>query len=281
MTPFIEEWLPVFWDSAPNLLAVLALLVVVATLRLILVRTVVEREGVPLEDRRRLAIQIRNLLAIVFIVGLFFILANELRAFAVSLVAIAVAIVLATKELILCLSGSALRMGANAYTIGDRIEINGVRGNVIDQTFLATTVLEIGPGHVTSQYSGRAVVFPNSLLLAHPLINETFMKDYIVHIMTIPLAATDDWQRAEKLLLEIADAECRPFIEEAARHMKELEGKNWMDVPSVKPRVSVQIPEPGRVNLLLRIPTPAHRTSRLEQAILRRFLVAFRGSTPK
>lgn len=281
MTPFIEEWLPVFWDSAPNLLAVLALLVVVATLRLILVRTVVEREGVPLEDRRRLAIQIRNLLAIVFIVGLFFILANELRAFAVSLVAIAVAIVLATKELILCLSGSALRMGANAYTIGDRIEINGVRGNVIDQTFLATTVLEIGPGHVTSQYSGRAVVFPNSLLLAHPLINETFMKDYIVHIMTIPLAATDDWQRAEKLLLEIADAECRPFIEEAARHMKELEGKNWMDVPSVKPRVSVQLPDPERVNLLLRIPTPAHRTSRLEQAILRRFLVAFRGPAPK
>ena len=52
-----------------------------------------------------------------------------------------------------------------------------------------------------------------------------------------------------------------------------------MDVPSVTPRVSIQIPEPGRVNLLLRIPTPAHRTSRLEQMILRRFLMAFRGST--
>ncbi|MGH7184720.1 MAG: mechanosensitive ion channel domain-containing protein, partial [Pseudomonadota bacterium] len=208
----------------------------------------------------------------------FFILANELRAFAVSLVAIAVAVVLATKELILCLSGTALRIGANAYTIGDRIEINGVRGNVIDQTFLATTILEIGPGHVTSQYSGRAVVFPNSLLLAHPLINETYMKDYIVHIMTIPLAVTDDWQAAEKILLGVADEACQPFLDKAARHMKELEGKNWMDVPSVKPRVSIQIPEPGRVNLLLRIPTPAHRTSRLEQVILRRFLLAFRGS---
>lgn len=280
-TPLLEEWLPFIWDSAPHLFAVLALLVTVVSLRIILLRTLVEREGVPLEDRRRLAMQIRSVLAIVFVVGLFFILANELRAFAVSLVAIAVAIVLATKELILCLSGTALRIGANAYTIGDRIEINGVRGNVIDQTFLATTILEIGPGHVTSQYSGRAIVFPNSLLLAHPLINETYMKDYIVHIMTIPLAAADDWQKAEKLLLEIADTECRPFIEEAARHMKELEGKNWMDVPSVKPRVSVQIPEPGRVNLLLRIPTPAHRTSRLEQVILRRFLLSFRAPAPQ
>ncbi len=272
----IDEWQPFFQAVTPNVVAVLALLVSVVALRFILLRAVVYRDSVPLDVRRRLAVQIRNVLGFVFVVGLFFILANELRAFAVSLVAIAVAVVLATKELILCLSGTALRIGANAYTIGDRIEINGVRGNVIDQTFLATTILEIGPGHVTSQYSGRAIVFPNSLLLAHPLINETYMKQYIVHIMTIPLAMTDDWQRAEKLLLKLADEECRPFLEHAARHMKELEGKNWMDVPSVKPRVSLQIPEPTRVNLLLRIPTPAHRTSRIEQAILRRFLLAFR-----
>lgn len=279
MQALIEAWQPLFQAITPNVLAVLALLAAVVVLRFILLRAIVERESVPLDVRRRLAVQIRNVLGLVFVLGLFFILANELRAFAVSLVAIAVAVVLATKELILCLSGSALRIGANAYTIGDRIEINGVRGNVIDQTFLATTILEIGPGHVTSQYSGRAIVFPNSLLLAHPLINETYMKDYIVHIMTIPLAVTDDWQAAEKILLSVADEACQPFLENAARHMKELEGRNWMDVPSVKPRVSIQIPEPGRVNLLLRIPTPAHRTSRLEQVILRRFLLAFRGSS--
>ncbi len=274
----IDEWRPLFEAMTPNVLAVLALLAVVVILRFILLRAIVERESVPLDVRRRLVVQIRNVLGFVFVLGLLFILANELRAFAVSLVAIAVAVVLATKELILCLSGTALRIGANAYTIGDRIEINGVRGNVIDQTFLATTILEIGPGHVTSQYSGRAIVFPNSLLLAHPLINETYMKEYIVHILTIPLAVTDDWQAAEKILLGIADEACQPFLEKAARHMKELEGRNWMDVPSVKPRVSIQIPDPTRVNLLLRIPTPAHRTSRLEQAILRRFLLAFRGS---
>lgn len=279
MQALIEEWRPLFEAITPNVLAVLALLATVVVLRFILLRAIVERESVPLDVRRRLAVQIRNVLGLIFVLGLFFILANELRAFAVSLVAIAVAVVLATKELILCLSGSALRIGANAYTIGDRIEINGVRGNVIDQTFLATTILEIGPGHVTSQYSGRAIVFPNSLLLAHPLINETYMKDYIVHIMTIPLAVTDDWQAAEKILLSIADEACQPFLEKAARHMKELEGRNWMDVPSVKPRVSIQIPDPARVNLLLRIPTPAHRTSRLEQVILRRFLQAFRGSS--
>jgi len=138
MAQYVIDWTaPLFQGSVPHLLAVLSLLLVVVVLRFVLVRAIANRESLPMDVRRRLIVQIRTLLGIVFVVGLIFIMANELRAFAVSLVAIAVAIVLATKELILCLSGTALRIGTNAFTIGDRIEINGVRGNVIDQTFLA------------------------------------------------------------------------------------------------------------------------------------------------
>lgn len=270
------EWLQDFEMILPVALHSLILLAVVLALRLILVRAVLSRESLSVETRRRWAVSIRNALALVFIIGLIFIWAHQLSTFAVSLVAIAVALVLATKELILCISGTVLRIGVNAYSMGDRISIGGIRGNVVDQSLLATTVLETGPGHVSSQYTGRAVVFPNSLLMSSPLINETYMKEYIVHVMTIPLTSNDDWQMAEKVLLEIARTECGPFIAEARLHMKQLEGKNWLDAPSVEPRVSLHVPEPGRLNLLLRIPTPAHRTSRVEQAILRRFLQAFK-----
>jgi len=270
------EWLQDFEIILPVALHSLILLAVVLALRLILVRAVLSRESLSVETRRRWTVNIRNALALVFIIGLIFIWAHQLSTFAVSLVAIAVALVLATKELILCISGTVLRVGVNAYSMGDRISIGGIRGNVVDQSLLATTVLETGPGHVSSQYTGRAVVFPNSLLMSSPLINETYMKEYIVHVMTIPLTSNDDWQMAEKVLLEIARTECGPFIAEARLHMKQLEGKNWLDAPSVEPRVSLHVPEPGRLNLLLRIPTPAHRTSRVEQAILRRFLQVFK-----
>jgi len=253
----------------------LVLLAVVLVLRSILVRAISRNQSLTFKARRRWAINVRNTVAVIFVIGLVFIWAHELSAFAVSLVAVAVALVLATKELLLCLSGAVLRMGANVYSLGDRIEIHGLRGNVLDQNWLATTVLEIGPGRMSQQYTGRAVVFPNSLLLSHPLINETYMKAYIVHVMTIPLTADDDWRKAEQVLLDAAKAECGPFLEEARRHMKQVEGENWLDAPSVDPRVTIQLPEPGRINLLLRIPSPAHRTSRVEQAILRRFLSAF------
>ncbi len=263
-----------FTDSAliPDVLKSLTLLAIVLMLRIALTRAVLASQTLSVETRRRWVLTIRNFAALIFIVGLVFIWAHELSTFAVSLVAIAVALVLATKELILCLSGSVVRAGTNAYTLGDRIEIGTTRGNVVDQNLLATTVLEVGPGHSSSQYTGRAVTFPNSLLLSHPVVNETYMKEYTVHIVTVPLALEQDWVRAEKWLLEIAAEECASFMEEAAHHMKQLEGKAWLDAPSVQPRVTLHLPEPGRVDLLLRIPAPSHRTARIEQAILRRFL---------
>jgi hypothetical protein len=273
------DWLTQSETLLPDAIKSLILLAVVLSVRLLLLRAVLQSERLTLETRRRWVIYVRNMVALVFIIGLVFIWGHELETFAVSLVAIAVAVVLATKELILCLSGTVLRMGTNAYTLGDRIEVAGTRGNVLDQTLLATTVLEIGPGQTSQQYTGRAVVFPNSLLLSHPIVNETYLRRYVVHVITVPLTHDDDWQTAEKLLFEIAMAECAPFIDDARRHMKELEGKAWLDAPSVQPRVNLQLPEPGRINLLLRIPAPAHRTSRLEQAILRRFLLSFKPSS--
>jgi small-conductance mechanosensitive channel len=276
------NWLP-YSESPffPDVVKSVILLAVVITARIIAVRAILRSEALSVETRRRWVLTVRNALVLIFVTGLIFIWFHELSAFAVSLVAIAVALVLATKELILCLSGTVLRAGTNAYTLGDRIEIGGTRGNVIDQNLLATTVLEIGPGQTSSQYTGRAVIFPNSLLLSSPVINETYTKDFIVHSIRIPLTVADDWQAAERLLLDIAKEECAPFIDEAQKHIKRLEDKAWLDAPSVQPRVSLQLPEPDRINLLLRIPSPAHRTSRLEQAILRRFLSAFHARRTK
>ena len=226
------------------------------------------------EARRRWLVNLRNSLVFIFLVGLVFIWARELRTFAVSLVALAAATVIATKELIQCMSGSVLRLGANAYTIGDRIEVAGVRGKVIDQNLLATTVLEVGPGHTSEQFTGRAVVFPNSLLVTQPIVNESYMEDFVLLVVRIPLSREEDWQAAENVLLEAARAVAAPYLESVRRHLLHVEGKSFVDFPSIEPKVSVEIPEPRRVLLLLRTPAPVNEVSRTEQAIIRRFLAS-------
>ncbi len=266
------------WLHAPDSTTIqygittLILVISFICLRLVLVRLILKSPGIAAETRRRWVVTIRNVLVGIFIIGLISIWESQLSAFAVSLVAVALAVVLATKELIACMNGATLRMVTNAYALGDRIAIGTVRGNVVNYNLLTTTVLEVGPGQTSHQYTGRAMVFPNSLLLTQPLTNETYTKKYIIHVITIPLSKDDNWELVEQILLDAAYKECSPYIDEARTHMKNLEGKHWLDAPSVEPRVHLQIPEPGKINLLLRVPSPAHRPSRTEQAILRHFL---------
>lgn len=231
--------------------------------------------NIAIEVRRRWSVNVRNALVFIFLVGMILIWAPQLRTFAVAFFAVALALVIAVKEFLDCMVGAAVRAMTKSYAIGDRIEIEGVRGNVVDHNLLTTTLLEIGPGQTSHQYTGRAMVVPNSFLLKYSLMIETYSKHYRLHIVTVPLSAKDDWKRAESILLKVAEKQVQPFIEEARQHLKKLEGKKWLDAPNVDPRVTIQMPEPGRINLLLRIPCPTQFPSRLEQAILRKFLEEF------
>jgi small-conductance mechanosensitive channel len=261
------------WELiATDAISSVILIVTVLILKKLLLRAVLRRDKQQLEVRRRWIVNIRNASLIGLLLGLISIWFEPLHTLAVSFIALAVAGVIATKELILCVSGAVVRAVSKAYSVGDRIEIAGRRGDVVDQSLFTTTLLEIGPGQSSHQYTGRAIVVPNSLLLNTPLINETFTHDYVLHVFSIPLSASDDWQRAEQILLEAAQVECGPFLDQARTYMKNIESKHGLDSPTVAPRVTLQIPDPGKINLLLRIPAPSRRKGRLEQAILRRYL---------
>jgi small-conductance mechanosensitive channel len=185
-------------------------------------------------------------------------------------VAFAVAFVVATKEFILCINGSFLRATTNAYAIGDRISIEGHRGDVIDLTLFSTTLLEVGPGENHHLRTGRTVVIPNSKLLSTSVVNESSMKPYVLHVFSVPVEG--DWGRAEQILLEAAEAEAASFLTEAKERMKRLETRHGLEGLPTNPRVHVQIPEAGKVSLLVRTPTLIGRQGAMEQAILRRYL---------
>jgi small-conductance mechanosensitive channel len=253
--------------------AILVLLVVI--IRMGIHHSLLQGSDLSVESRKQWALTIRNILLVLFILGFGFIWAPKLQTMAVPLLAIALAVVLATKEIITCICGSILRMVTRTYSLGDRIEIAGIRGNVVDHNALTTTLLEIGPGQTSHQYTGRAMVIPNSFLFSHHLTNETYTKKFRLHIITIPLSTDDDWKTAEQLLLTAGQEESAPYIDEARTYLKKLEGKLWLDAPSVEPRVTIQLPEPGRIHLLLRVPCPTQYPSRIEQGILKKFLAEF------
>jgi small-conductance mechanosensitive channel len=158
------------------------------------------------------------------------------------------------------------------YSVGDRIQIAGYRGVVLDHDVFATKLLEIGPGQSSHLYTGRVTVFPNSLLFTNALVKENPEQEFGLYTLVVPVGTNKDWQQAEQALLNAARAECAPFMEEAALQMKLLEQANLLEAPSPEPRITIQLPEPDAMQFVLRFPAPDRGRSRIEQAILRRYL---------
>jgi hypothetical protein len=98
------------------------------------------------------------------------------------------------------------------------------------------------------------------------------LTDFIFHTVSIPLKAEDDWEAAEKALLTAAREICAPFLEKARTHFRDISERHSLDSPAVEPKVHIILPEPGKLNLILRAPIRARRKGRTEQAIIRRYL---------
>ena len=243
-----------------------------------LLRRTIQRTRWPTpEARKRWVVMTRNVVVLLLLLGLVVIWAEQLRTLALSLVAIALALVIATKELLLCVGGEILRSSTRLFTVGNRIEIDGVRGDVIDLNLLTTTIMEVGPGHRAHQYTGRAIVVPNSMLLTLPVYNESFTKYYQLHTFSVSVRP-DAWADAERWLLEAAQEACAGYIEVARRHIERIGDREGLDTPSAEPRVSLKLDAPDRVDLIVRVPVPVRQKSGIEQQIVRRFMERFEAA---
>ena len=252
--------------SMATLVLLLGSLLVQFTLKRFLRKHAVE------ETRRRLMVSSRNLILLSALLGLVLIWGEELRTLAVSLVAFVAAITIAGKELILSLLGGLYRMVTGAYAVGDRVEVGQFRGDVVDDSLLATQLLEVGPGPNSHQYTGRVVTLPNALLLTQAVVNESPAQSFVLHVLRIPLAASEDVGEAEQALLAAAREEVEPWRERAKAYLTKISTSRGLTPPEMDPRIILQCPEPGRVDMVLRFAAPTRHKGSVEQAILRRYL---------
>ena len=110
------------------------------------------------------------------------------------------------------------------FKIGDRIEIDGQAGDVVDVRAQRFSMLEIKGWVDADQSTGRIIQIPNGLLFSKPLANYTEGFPYIWHEIPMLVTFESDWKRAEALMNEalaehapsMASDEARKAIREAA-----------------------------------------------------------------
>ena len=106
-------------------------------------------------------------------------------------------------------------LGRRPFQVGDRIEINQLKGDVVDVRLFRFTLMEIQGWVDAEQSTGRLIHVPNGLLFNHDVANYTEGFAYIWHELPVLITFESDWKLAEELILKALE-DCAPDVSGAA-----------------------------------------------------------------
>jgi small-conductance mechanosensitive channel len=185
----------------------------------------------------------------------------------------AAGIAFAMQEVIGAVAGWFNVTSGRIYRIGDRIELGGVRGDVIDITLLRTKMLEIGSATDDKswvkgrQHTGRIVAVSNKSTFTSPVYNFSAIFEFIWEELTVPIAYRSDWHEAERIIQEEA---LRASASEGARAaITAMERRYPIPHAEVEPRVFVRATD-NWMELSARFVVPVREARTAKDEITRR-----------
>jgi small-conductance mechanosensitive channel len=174
-----------------------------------------------------------------------------------------------------------LLRGTN-FTVGDRITMGGVRGDVVALGFFQTTIMEMGqPPAVqgadpavwvqSRQFTGRVVTVANSKIFDEPIYNYTRDFPFIWEEMRLPIAYRDDRAKVEAILLEAATAHAVKPSELDPGMLHHVEARFGVTAADFEPKVYWRITD-NWVELTVRFITPDRGVRNIKDAMAREVL---------
>jgi len=224
------------------------------------------------EEQRKWMSRTKNGAFAASLLILFLLWKSEISQFALSVTAIAIAIVVASKEIILCFTGSIQRASSRSFRMGDWIEVGKVCGEVIEHNMMATVIQEIDLQHGQYHYTGKTATLPNSLFFTHPVKNLNFMKRYVFHNFSIVVPRFVNLYPLLPIMHERMDAHFTHFIDVARRYNSMIEKHAGVDLPSAEPHIEITSAPAGEQIVHFMIFCPTEKANHLEQLIRQDFM---------
>lgn len=213
--------------------------------------------------------RVRDYGKLFLIIAIFSLWFSQLQTVFVSLLAFAAAIVIAFKEVIMCMTGGMLIRLNNYFSSGDRIEIDGTRGFVVERTITSTKVLELGPERNSQQTTGNIVTIPNSVFLAKAVVNQSYFQNFSIRSFTLSPIPNLSFDKSESILLEIANQVCHNYLKKAKDSISNFCKKEGLLIPTIEPRVKLLLSDLNEAKLLLKMPVDNKKIGDIEQEVYR------------
>jgi len=253
------------------LFSVLILLFIIVLRRLILSR-IRGDDAFITEEQRSWMSRTKNGTFALTLILLFILWQSEISEFALSVTAIAVAIVVASKEIILCFTGSIQRASSRSFRIGDWIEVGKLCGEVIEHNMMATVIQEIDLHHGQYHFTGKTATLPNSMFFTYPVKNLNFMKRYVYHDFSVVVKDFVNLYPLLPLLTDKIDDHCSYFADVAHRYNAMIEKHAGVDLPGAEPHIHISSNINGEQILHIMIFCPTDKANHLEHLIRKDFM---------
>ena len=133
--------------------------------------------------------------------------------------------------------GGILITTTGLYRVGDRIEAEGVCGDVMDIGVMSTTLLEIQGWVSADQPTGRIAVIPNGFALSNMVHNYTMDHNFVWDEISVPITYDSDWKEAAALFLSIVGREVGELTEQADREIEAIGEKYYLPKKITEPGI--------------------------------------------
>ena len=155
---------------------------------------------------------------VVAILLLSIVYSDKLSGLTVLLGVLGAGVAFALQEIVVSVAGWISLSGGRLYDVGDRVQLSGIKGDVIDIGVLRTTLMECGGWIAGDQYSGRIVRIGNSSIFKEPVFNYSSDFPFLWDEITVPIRFGSDYEAARaSFLQELKDL--------TGEHASRLEGE--------------------------------------------------------
>lgn len=225
---------PLMAKLGAALLAVLLVLVVMRVLRKSISTYVADVDT--RYRARKIVTFVGYLIAVLTFMAVF---SDRLSGLTVAFGVAGAGIAFALQEVIASFAGwIAISLGG-FYSPGDRVQLGGIKGDVIDISILRTTLMETGEWVAGDLYTGRIVRIANSFVFKEPVFNYSGEFPFLWDEITLPVRYGSDWRLARKILREIIDEVLAEYAVKVKDSWRVMVKQYRIEDANVEPMISM------------------------------------------
>lgn len=208
-----------------------------------------------------------------------FALATEIGSIATFAGLITAGLAVALQNVILAIAGYFFLIGKYGVRVGDRVQISGVTGDVIDIGMIRLHLMEIGGTETDRQPTGRVVVFSNAVVFQP---TASFFKQipgtsFVWHEVSLTLAPESDYALAEKRVLGAVEKVFADYRERIEEQYREMERTLNVPVSIPKPRSRLRLTQSG-LEVVVRFPVELESATEIDDHVTRELLLSLAQS---